>query len=548
MVCQSTLNDQTVVSFDRNTNSICMNSDIIKVLAVDDEVWFRGKELAMALGYNDPRDAVQKHVDITDKTPLHLLVQRMGGVLPPMTHKESQSLWVSESGFYSLTFGSKLPAAKAFKKWVTGEVLPSIRKTGRYVQNDEHALLEAYDGMPVIYLGDIGDAMLKFGWSDYIKVRTRDHKKDFPEFTLLRVFSTSNNRQVEKLLKEHPELKPHRLSKEIKGKNQTELLALSDSFRLSHVEAIIHKVIAKAPPAILEDIKQSLQLQLQDKDVEIKKLDVELESKRLQTQLELRRLELDHALQMAKLKAASPHGDRIDDTEMVEVDAEGAIPATYSMDTDEPPGEQASQPPEEDAYVKPQPYSVKLPWTLAAVWEIYIYEVKPRDAAMRIDARQNLYDSDSNRRKSLSLLRIIAEELENRSRVLGAPLHSANAGIQAAIQSLDALGLNSVNALAQHLVQYQFRSKGTGAPNWKKASTLRPEAFPTLHAMATQISEARLVDANEDLLQAAQEEAKPNKGLTARLQLVADCADGGPWNTAGVVHESKCWLVSCFAP
>ena len=101
---------------------------------------------------------------------------------------------------------------------------------------------------------------------------------------------------------------------------------------------------------------------------------------------------------------------------------------------------------------------------------------------------------------------MIAEELENRSRVLGAPPRPAKcacahavscahiAGIEMAIQSLNALGLNSVNALAisfamaakaaQHLVQYQFRSKGTGAPNWKKASTLRPEAFPTLHALA----------------------------------------------------------------
>ena len=139
---------------------------------------------------------------------------------------------------------------------------------------------------------------------------------------------------------------------------------------------------------------------------------------------------------------------------------------------------------------------------------------------------------------------MIAEELENRSRVLGAPPRPTNAGIEAANQSLNALGLNSVNALAQHLIQYQFRSKGTGAPNWKKASTLKPEAFPTLHALVTQISEGGLVD--EELLQAAHEEARPNKGPAARLQLIADCRDGGPWNTADVVHESKCWLLSCF--
>ena len=160
---------------------------------------------------------------------------------------------------------------------------------------------------------------------------------------------------------------------------------------------------------------------------------------------------------------------------------------------------------------------------------------------------QILYDSDSNRRKALSLLRVIAEELENRGRVLGAPSRPANAGIEAAVYSLKMLGLKSVNALALalHLIQYQFRSKETGAPDWKKASTLRPEAFPTVHAFATQISEGALDYASQEMLEAAQEEARPNKGLAARLQLVAECAGDRPWNTPNVMHDSKCWLLSC---
>ena len=256
MVCQSTLNDQTLVSFDRSTGSIRLNSDIIKVIAVNGEVWFRGKELALALGFKDPKKGVQTHVDDADKQTLQLLVQRRGADSAPATVNEAHSQWVNESGFYSLTFGSWLPAAKAFKKWVTGEVLPSIRRTGKYVLDDEHALIEAYDGMPVIYLGDVGTydctALLKFGWSDNIKERIKDHKKDFDEFKLQQVFSASNNRQVKRLLKEHPEIKPRRLTKEIKGKNETELLALSNSFQLSHVESVVHMVIARTPPAILE--------------------------------------------------------------------------------------------------------------------------------------------------------------------------------------------------------------------------------------------------------------------------------------------------------
>ena len=176
----------------------------------------------------------------------------------------------------------------------------------------------------------------------------------------------------------------------------------------------------RAPPAILEDIKQSLQMQ--HKDVELRRLEVKLESKRLelQTQLEVRKLELEHILKMAELKS------RIGDTEMDEVNA---IPAPSSMITrDEPPEgqaaqppkEQASQPPAEDADLELQPYSVKLPRTLAAVWEMYIHEVKLRDDALTLDATQTLYDGESTRRKALGMLRVIAEELENRSRVLGA--------------------------------------------------------------------------------------------------------------------------------
>ena len=205
---------------------------------------------------------------------------------------------------------------------------------------------------------------------------------------------------------------------------------------------------------------------------------------------------------MAKLKA------RIGDTEMDEVDAVsllhrrmaipssayepsgGAIPAPSSINTDEPPGEQASQPPEEGhtaegAASQPtqaalQPYGVKLPHTLAAVWQMYMHEIKPRDAALMMDAKQALYDGAPPRRKALSRLRVIAEEIENRTRVLG---------YEAAIHSLEKVRLPSVNALANHLCEYQFRCKEPGTPSWKKALTLCPAAYPTLHALTSQIAE-----------------------------------------------------------
>lgn len=89
----------------------------------DGEPWFVGKDVAEVLGYKNPNEAISDHVDEEDKLnskSLSSLGQR-GGWL------------INESGLYSLILSSKLPAAKAFKHWVTSEVLPSIRKHGEYV-------------------------------------------------------------------------------------------------------------------------------------------------------------------------------------------------------------------------------------------------------------------------------------------------------------------------------------------------------------------------------------------------------------------------------
>lgn len=97
------------------------NSQVRTVL-INDVPYFVGKDVATILGYSNPRDALSKHVDEEDK-----------GVANYDTPGGKQNLTViSESGVYALVFGSKLPGAKKFKRWVTKEVLPTIRKTGGY--------------------------------------------------------------------------------------------------------------------------------------------------------------------------------------------------------------------------------------------------------------------------------------------------------------------------------------------------------------------------------------------------------------------------------
>lgn len=95
----------------------------IRAVEVDSEPWFVGKDIAAVLGYSDTAQAVRAHVDEEDK-----------GVVEMTTPGGKQKVTIiNESGLYSLIFSSKLPNARAFKRWVTSEVLPAIRRTGGYI-------------------------------------------------------------------------------------------------------------------------------------------------------------------------------------------------------------------------------------------------------------------------------------------------------------------------------------------------------------------------------------------------------------------------------
>ena len=98
----------------------------IRSLVLDDEVWFIGEDITMALGYSNDRKALQDNVDVEDR---RLIQKSLCGTLEIPNRGVTA---INESGLYSLVLRSKLPNAKKFKKWVTSEVLPSIRKTGSY--------------------------------------------------------------------------------------------------------------------------------------------------------------------------------------------------------------------------------------------------------------------------------------------------------------------------------------------------------------------------------------------------------------------------------
>lgn len=108
------------------TKELLFNDQQVRTVVRDGEPWFVGKDVADILGYSDTAQAVRKRIDDEDK-----------GVVEMTTPGGKQNMIViNESGLYSLILSSKLPTAKAFKRWVTFEVLPTIRKHGAYMDTD----------------------------------------------------------------------------------------------------------------------------------------------------------------------------------------------------------------------------------------------------------------------------------------------------------------------------------------------------------------------------------------------------------------------------
>ena len=130
-------NTQSVEQFQTFNNTLGEKQVELTTLVVDGDPWFKGTHVAAALGYSNVHQAVRIHVHDEDKEKLQNL-----GLLETSTPQNSNDgiqIFINESGLYTLIMTSKKPEAKAFKRWVTSVVLPSIRRSGSYSIRDEPA-------------------------------------------------------------------------------------------------------------------------------------------------------------------------------------------------------------------------------------------------------------------------------------------------------------------------------------------------------------------------------------------------------------------------
>ena len=151
----------------------------VRTVCINGEPWLIGKDVAAILGYERPTKAIQDHVDDEDKDgiPIRDSIGRM-----------QKTPIINESGLYSLVLASKLPGAKRFKRWVTSDVLPAIRRTGGYVANDD-MFVETYlpfadDAIKNLFklqcqvINQLNDRIRR----DEPKVRFADHVSDTVNF------------------------------------------------------------------------------------------------------------------------------------------------------------------------------------------------------------------------------------------------------------------------------------------------------------------------------------------------------------------------------
>lgn len=105
----------------------------VRTITIENEPWFVGKDVAGVLGYSNTKKAIADHVDDEDK------LQGDGVTIRDPIGREQYPTIINESGLYCLILSSKLPSARRFKRWITSEVLPVLRKTGRYeVQSTDY--------------------------------------------------------------------------------------------------------------------------------------------------------------------------------------------------------------------------------------------------------------------------------------------------------------------------------------------------------------------------------------------------------------------------
>ena len=216
----------TTINFvDCGKNLINYNKKDIKYIYINNQIYFKARDLAKILGYIDTDDSIRKHIDQQDKFELSTLTPgESPGVLKTNEYHNFKTqigsellntIFINESGLYSLIFGSKKIEALNFKHWVTSEVLPSIRKNGYYEIIKPHNYLkddlEKYRDKNCVYILNVKDDIYKYGQSHKLSNRLCEHVRKLDYINIVKIYEMDSINDILNL-----ENKIKNLTKELK--------------------------------------------------------------------------------------------------------------------------------------------------------------------------------------------------------------------------------------------------------------------------------------------------------------------------------------------
>jgi prophage antirepressor-like protein len=249
-------------------------------IKTDDEIYFRGKDIAEFLEYDNTKQAIQLHVSEEEKISLENLLNFKGLENIPLKDNEKNTIYITEYGLYELILSSKKEEGKSFKKFITKELLPYLSKTetrnlNNIVNTDISFIKSFYDDnnisdfldTNVVYLIAIGiyngGILIKYGKSSRIYERDfYEHKKTFGEqIKMLAIIPTDNNDEVETIFKKTIRAKGLDVKLEFNGKDRDELFVTNNNFTMEKAMELMQIIAEKNP---LKSIKE--------KDEKIKEL------------------------------------------------------------------------------------------------------------------------------------------------------------------------------------------------------------------------------------------------------------------------------------
>jgi prophage antirepressor-like protein len=227
------------------TNDMQMH---ITIKGSDEDPLFRASDIGAILDMTNIRASIQDF-DNTEKRGVNI-IDTIG--------RNQETTFLTEKGLYKILFKSRKPVAIQFTNWVC-EVIKEIRLSGKYalekqledsknqikntIGSKEKNLLTNFSKKPVLYVGYTEKNVVKYGYSDDMETRIKDHKRDIKsDFTFEYVYESLYNREIERQIKKHHIIKSKRIARTYGTKSQTELIQLSETFTIKDLNEIILEI------------------------------------------------------------------------------------------------------------------------------------------------------------------------------------------------------------------------------------------------------------------------------------------------------------------